>query len=776
MSTKGLLLGCGLLALSSPVIAQTASSADPRAPEIANETAAIEEEPSIGEIVVTAQRRSQRLQDVPIAITVVSGETLRENRFTDLSDIQYLAPSLTFTPAPAQTYFSVRGIGSQSFDYGVEQSVGFSLDDVIQTLPRVQPLTTLADIDRVEVLRGPQGTLFGKNTTAGLVSITTKRPELNTFSGETHLQYGSRNEIQTYGIVNVPITDKLATRFRAAYLTRDSIYRNLAGGRIRDTRAYELNGKLLWEPTDQLSVYLIAYLQGNQDDGGVFSTRSFGIGTFAPGVGDTFVRDTQTAVGIVPGPANRRVALGVGGFQDTKTRSAQGTVNYKLGEATLTSVTAYKNLNYVSQLEVDSSPLTVFDNNIGTIDAHQFTQELRLSSATGGFLEYVIGAFYYDQKIGSTQRQSGGLGFLPNAFPLELAVNGGLFNFGATNRSIAAFADGTFRPTDRLRFLGGVRYTDDRVTGTNFTTAIPGVCGLSLVFAGICQVQTFPTPTIRNRNKDGQFSGRVGIQFDATDRIMAYATASRGYKSAAISTLSSVAYVVRPEKVIAYEAGLKAQVLDRRLSVNASIFRENFRDFQAQVFDASAPPAGAFRTGNAGRLRSQGAELDFVAQPFTGLSLTGGVTYNDAKFTEYLAQCFPGQTPMQGCNLPGPAFDASGERLPNAPEWRFNVGGNYETELGTSLRGFVNANYAYQSSVFFGVGNPGTRQNGYGLLNLSAGIADADNHVRFAIFARNLLDKQFAYIAPTPFDTGGLSNLLPDAAFRRIGASLDFRF
>ena len=777
---KGLLVGCSLLAFEHQAVAQTApatsqseAGAATPAPTGASTVAS---GPEVGDIVVTAQRRSQNLQKVPIAISVVSGDALRSNRFTDLSDVQYLAPSLIFTPAPQQNYFTIRGIGSQSFDYGVEQSVGFALDDVIQTLPRVQPLATLADVERVEVLRGPQGTLFGKNTTAGLVSITTKKPEIGIASNEGHLQYGSRNEVQAYDIVNVPLGDNLAARFRAAYQIRDSIYHNLANGDIADDRAYDLNGKLLWKPTDAFSVYLIGDYQGNRSDGGVFSTRAYGVGTFAPAVGNTFIQTSEIALGIVPSPTNREVALNKGAYDDAKTWSGQGTISYEFSGMTLTSVTAYKHLDYVGQLEVDSTPLTVFDNNIGTIDAHQFTQEVRLASPTGGALEYVIGGFFYQQKLRSTQRQSGGLGFLPNAAPVELAANGGLYNFATSNRSIAVFADGTLRPAPGLRLILGGRYTNDKVSGSIYTTALPGVCGLSLVFIGACQVQTFPTPTVGSRDTHGDYSGRAGLQYDLTNRIMAYAAVSRGYKAAAISTSTGLAYIVRPETVVAEEVGIKAQFLDGRLTTNLAVFHEKFRNFQAQVFDPNVPPAGSFRTGNAGGLRTQGVELDLTARPVAGLALTGGVTYDDAKFTSFFAQCYPGQTAAQGCTLPNSTFDASGSRLINAPKWRFNAGGNYQTAVGSDLKAYANANYSYQTAVLYGVGNPSTRQKGYGVLNTSVSIGDDADHVRVGVFAQNLLNQHFAYIAPTPFDTGGTSNVLPDAAFRRIGASLDWRF
>ena len=169
----------------------------------------------LGAIVVTAQRRTERLRDVPIAITVVGGETLRQTGATQLSDLQQFAPSLKFTPVPGTPTFAIRGIGTNSFDYGVESAVGLAVDDVNITLPRYVPISTLADIERVEVLRGPQGLLFGKNTTAGLISVTTRRPQLGERSNEARVQFGSRKQVQVYDIINLPLGDTAAVRLRA---------------------------------------------------------------------------------------------------------------------------------------------------------------------------------------------------------------------------------------------------------------------------------------------------------------------------------------------------------------------------------------------------------------------------------------------------------------------------------------------------------------------------------------------------------------------------------
>jgi iron complex outermembrane receptor protein len=769
-----LLAGLGALLLPHAVWAQTASM--PASDEPAPRQDGATDQESEGDIVVTAQRRSENLQRVPIAITVVGGDALVRNNFTSITDIQYLAPSLKFTPAPFASSFSIRGIGSQAFDYSVESSVGLAVDEVIQTLPRALALNTLADVERVEVLRGPQGTLFGKNTSSGLISIVTRRPVMEQYSFEGHLQYGSRNEVQAYGIVNVPISENLAARVRAAYQVRDPVIRNISTGRIEESRDYQFNGKLLWEPTDTFSLYAIADYQDSRGEPGVRTLRTYGAGTTAPVLGGTFIRTQNTAMGIVAGPRNTTVALNADDYQKVTSFSGQVTASLQVGDHTLTSITAYKDQDYYFTYDTDSTPFPVLDNNIGTYEAYQATQEMRLSSASDCTLQYTLGAFVYRQKITATQQQSGTFGRLPNDSAVQLAGIGGLGNFGYLVNNQAAFGEFKLRISDAFRAIGGLRYTHDNIQTSYFVSQIPGVCGFSLL-AGVCQAAPLPSPLLRGRTDKGAITGRGGLELDVAPDVMTYATISRGYKGAGITTVSGVQYPVAPETVWSKEIGIKAQLFDRRVTLNVAAFHAKYRDFQAQVFNPAIPPTGAFLTGNAGGAVTKGVELDASVRPIPGLSLSGGVSYIDATFTDYQPACYAGQTAAQGCTLPGPTFDASGTGLPNAPKWSYNAALNYETPDLGGVKAFFNANYSYRSSVIFGVGDPNTVQEGYGLLNASFGVTDPEKKVRVSVFARNMTDKRFATsIGGTTFDAGGYSQVLSDQAFRRIGAALDLRF
>ena len=346
--------------------------------------------------------------------------------------------------------------------------------------------------------------------------------------------------------------------------------------------------------------------------------------------------------------------------------------------------------------------------------------------------------------------------------------------------------------TDRARVVGGVRVTDDDVRGSTNITHVPGVCGAAyglLPIPALCEVNgtlahlqpgaTLPSPTLSGTASTVGVSARVGLEYDLDPRSMLYFTFSRGYKGPAVSTVSDTIQNVRPEIVLAYELGVKSTLLDRKLDLTAALFRSDFSDYQAQVFDPNVG-LGAFISGNAGGLRTQGVEVESSYRPVHGLSLSGGLTFEDAYFTNYSPSCYSSQTVAEGCdyatNPSNPTFNAVGDQLPGAPRWTTTFNGSYQRPITGSLVGYANVNWSYRSAVLYGVGDPGTRQNGYSLTNLNVGIGGDDGRWRASLFVRNLFDKRFAsVIFPTFFDVGGYSQILTQDAFRTIGFSIDVK-
>jgi iron complex outermembrane receptor protein len=257
-----------------------------------------------------------------------------------------------------------------------------------------------------------------------------------------------------------------------------------------------------------------------------------------------------------------------------------------------------------------------------------------------------------------------------------------------------------------------------------------------------------------------------------------YATYTRGYKGPAISSAAGVAFAVDPETVDAYEIGAKFDVLDRKLSLNVAGFINDFRDFQAQVFDPSLNGGlGSFRTGNASALKTRGVEAEAILRPARGITLNGGVTYLEATYGNYNVACYYGQTAAQGCSLAGPSFNAAGTPLVGASKWTTSLAASIDQPIGNDLKVFVTADWRYRSRFYYAINDPNTIQSGYSVVNGTIGIGDIGDHARFSVFVRNLFDKRYAAaIFPGNFSVGQYVQTLPDSAFRRIGGAFEWRF
>ena len=512
-----------------------------------------------GDIIVTGQRRAQRLQDVPASITAVSGATLQASNIQSPADIQYLAPSLTFNPQVGAG-FQVRGVGSQGFDYNLEKSIAVVLDDVVQGLPRSIGLNTLSDVERVEVLKGPQGTLFGKNASGGVVFIVTRKPELGARTLEGHLRYGTDNEIQADNTINLPIGENAAARLTGVYQRRDGYLTNafngFKGGGYRD---YQLRGKLLWEPTSNLELYLIGDIQHHDDDGTnqIETIRKFG--QFTGGSTVQNLQQIYAPYGIVPGPENERYVNNAPNTNDADVQNLTGTITYKLGGYTLTSITGYKHQKSGNSTDPDNSPSDFRSLNVGTLRAHQFSQELRLNSPTGGFFDYIVGLYYYDSRTDAKEVQGGRLGANLPANTLTSPV-GADANYVAKSTSYAAFGQANLHFTDKLTGIVGGRFTHDKVFGSFFKSINQTV---NLIGTQI------PDGQLGDSKSD--FSVRGTIQYEPVRDVMFYGTYSQGYKAPAIATSRGVILPVASETVQNYEAGVKTQFFDRRLTLNVSV-------------------------------------------------------------------------------------------------------------------------------------------------------------------------------------------------------------
>jgi iron complex outermembrane receptor protein len=772
----GWMIGAGML-LAGVASAQTAPAAAQAAPASAPAS-----DSSPGDIVVTAQKRTERLQDVPVSVAVVSASRLQQAHITSVEGLTELSPSLSFTDS-ANTRgqgLTIRGVGTLSFSDGVEPDVSTVIDGVV--LGR-QAMTVfdLIDVDQVEVLRGPQGTLFGKNSSAGVLSITTAAPS-NTFGGQYSATYETLNEVKLQGSVTGPIVnDVLDGRLTGYYTHGDGWITNVFDGdKLNGDNQWGLRGKLLFTPTSTLDLTLIADYESIYENCCAPTIRSAPAGTSYFGV------PYATLIGVTPGPYNQSVDVDGPYYLNQNSEGVSLQADQQLGWATLTSITAYRAFNDKDGNDADLTPIDIFDVNNANQKQSQFTQELRLASPAGRKLEYVAGLYYFYQDLTTTTRAAGNLGAVPSPEYLGSTVNRGI-----TTNNEAVFGQATWHVTDQFSLIAGGRYTAEQLRAFFDRSTLPGaVAATPASIAG-------PPLTANNLGtNETNFSYKFGAQYAFDSDLMFYATYSKGFKGAALNMLnflpaSLVAngqYVIPPELSSSYEVGLRSSMLNRRLQVNLTGFLTDFTGFQATAYD---PTINANTLVSAGGLRTQGVELEVIATPAHGLTLNGNLAYTDARFTSFPnGPCYPGEALLANspCHLSGTIYvqNLKGAPLNNAPKLSFNVGGSYihPLPMADTFDGFIDVNYAYRSDANFSLSeDPNTIQKAYGLLNLNLGVQPHGGLWRVSLFAKNLLDQHYAsLIFSSSFQGGsalakaGYSQFIPEDARRIIGVSLDGKF
>jgi iron complex outermembrane recepter protein len=728
------------------------------------------------EIVVTAQKRTERLRDVPLAVSAVSGTALEAQQITTATDLRLVSPSLNFTPSANARGegFAIRGVGTTIFSDTVEQSVGVVVDGVV--LGRSGQATgDLLDIERVEVLRGPQGMLFGKNASAGLISITTRRPQLGETTLDLNASYATLNEIKLSGVVNLPLGSTAAVRLAVGSQTADgTVYNRFLDTDVNNRNEQNARGKLLWEPTDALSVMISGDWQKRRSRCCSWTARSAPAGT-------TFAA-LNAAAGVVPAIGNREIAAGVPFFQNADAWGVSGQADYDFGFATLTSITAFRRWKSADNNDPDLLPINILDVNTGVSKLRQFSQEVRLTSPSGP-VEWVAGLFYYNQNNVTTSNQTGTLGavMLPSLLGTTLDTD-------TTNISKAVFGQVTIRPIDGLKLIAGARYTDEAIDLVLTQLRAPGtIASIPGRFLG----------TITGETSATNVSYRLTAQVDVTPTLMVYGTYARGFKGPGINTLgvsTSVTEIVQPEIPTTYEIGARGAWLNNRVTLAVAAYKTDYNNFQAQVFDQGVTP-GRFRVTNAGKLETQGIEVELGVRPATGLSLSLNGSYLDATFADFQnIACFTGQpilpfgtvrTSDRQCIRSSAAAGATavtngtGNRLTNAPELTLSLSGRYEKPIG-ALTAFMQSNYQFRDKVSFSAaGDPNLVQKGFGIINGSIGIGETGGGWTATLFVKNLLDKFYAtniISQPVLNAPGVYSQFYTPDARRIIGVSLGLKF
>ncbi len=737
------------------------------------------------EIVVTARKTTESLEETPIAVSVLTDEFFDESGFNTIAEIVKFVPGYDFSPITTTRAASpsIRGISTFSFSEGFESSVATVIDGVPMGR-EAQGFFDLYDVERVEVLKGPQGTLFGKNTSAGVINIVTKNPEYELDMGGD-VTIGSRGERRVRGTVTGPlIDDQLAYRITGSMHQNDGMLDNKLAGEddINSKDTWSLRGKFLYEPTDQLSALLTVdytdednhccvatYNQaGSAQDlisgplGGLFGGNDPFLFQQVPG-SVIHLEDALANAGIRPGTSNRDVAL----FErDVRQKSeAKGTslqIDYSFGETTLTSITAWRDWEIDETNDQDILGESDFLNFSGAAaTAEQITQELRLAGLMSSSVSYVAGLFYFDEE----QSADGG-----NSINIALAhpIFGDVLNFRnravrtVDTRHISAFGEVTWDLTERFSLILGARYTDERKDAELDYTVFAvdpnfGFNTLGFVGGSISGAQTVD---------DTDFSGRVIARFALTDEINTYLTWSRGYKGAGIDVTTGIRAgniapgdglpVVDPEIPTLMELGIKGLFLDNTLSINTAIYHQTVEDYQR----INANQDASF-TQNLGidEVESQGFEMDIsYVTPIQGLTVSAALSYIDVAYEEFVQQ---------------PA--AEGTNLAFIPEKSASFIGSYRFDLGDSgWRGFTRVEYSWQDEKNTTGGvipNPRFDIDSYGLLNLRVGLTSPSEKYSLKLSVENATDEDYVHYVGSSiyglFDsTTNIQYLGPDRFYR----------
>ena len=713
-------------------------------------------------ITVTAQKIVQDIREVPLAVSVVEGTTLDRSLTVNTQSLQFMTPSLTFGQSSSRRGSSlrIRGIGTAAFSDGVEQSVGTVVDGV--TMGRqAQGFVDMFDIDRIEVLRGPQGTLFGKGSSAGLINVITRNPT-DTFEGSGEVSLTDENANDARATISGPISPGITARLALRHADREGFSRNVTKGtKVDGKEEMGLRAKVNIAPSDTWSLLLSADWSKADSECCNLLPRSA-----SPNFQNLLIRNGLRLNGrpsntIVPSPSNREVSVNAKTGTEDSGFGWSATFASQLLGADFTSITAQRHFDVADFVDADSSPINVFDTSGTDSQIEQISQEFRLSGGDDA-LTWLTGVYFFDQSVDSALGQGGRLQLIgplgPNGFPTDLITT---VDSVIDTRSLALFGQGTWQLGNDFDLTAGLRAERNTLDAVQTQIARFPLVGGGLSF-------TLPSaqfPNVDTNVSDSALSGKLALGYRFSDETRSYFSVTRGYKGPAFDTLARSRLIqvqnlraLEPEVPTQLEAGLRSTLLDNRVQLNLTAFRTITKDYQAPNFD---PASFSFVLQNAGELRSQGLELEVLARPSSALDLTFNMAYIDAIFDQFLnVDCFPGQTAAQGCVRVGtdPANGAainaqniSGKPLNNSPKFSGNIAAEYSFDL-LGLRSFVRGEVAARGPVTFAINqNPRTRQGGYALANLYFGVEEERYTAQF--FVKNVFDRNYAEnIFNTPID------------------------
>ena len=688
----------------------------------------------VDELIVTAQKREENILEVPIAITTFGEEQLDGRGFSQIEDLAFAIPNVSIQNSADSrtTTFTIRGITGQTLFPGTSSATGIFVDGVYINNPIAQSFEIL-DTERIEVLRGPQGTLYGRNTTAGAINLISKKPELDNMAGKAMVEAGDYQLFRAKATISGPLVEgKVGASLAVAAKKRDGYERNTFLDKdVNTDDNWSVRGALRWLIGDATEINIAAdYLSEDR----------------APGV-------------LEGTPEDRELAIDVDIFEKREVFGGHITVDHDLTDTiALTSITGYRDYDFDRLGDDDGTASVAFTSPV-TESTAQFSQELRLASTGNSALEWVVGLYYLHTDMDGTSTpfidpdalfliRSGGFldcpttlalgGTPPAAIPALCATGTGDNAINQKTDTYAAFGQASYSFTDRLSATVGLRYSIDEKDFSNVQSSV----SLPLFLAFI------PPGTVDISRKDEEIAPKLSLEFAATDTLNLYATIARGFNAGGFNTAPAapgggVPDAYEPETLTNFELGAKWASASGRFRVSTAAFYLDYKDFQAFRNVEVAPGIFTPIIDNAEEASSIGIEIEALAQLTDYLSYSGSVGYADAQYDSY-SNCGVSAT------VPAVPFNCDGNQLANSPDWTANSAFNLAYPLPNveSLVVLGSAEWSYRGDVFYSVENdPESKQDGFSLFNASVGLGSTEGDWSLVLWGQNLGDKDYTIIA-----------------------------
>ncbi|MET0547489.1 MAG: TonB-dependent receptor [Caulobacterales bacterium] len=739
---------------------------------------AAESSTSLEEIVVTAQKRSENLIQVPLAIQAVTSDALQNQGITRMEDLQTVVPGLTIQYGQGGTLSPfLRGVGNALSGNYAENSVATYVDDVPR--PRMRGANALPDVERVEVLKGPQGALYGRNATGGAVNIVTRDPG-DKFTGNASVSAGDFNLIEANGYVSVPLTDQLGFNVAVSRRERDGTVNNLATNTTNPLRlpggpagfpatgpksdfdfeqidSTTLTSKIKYAPNDRFTATLrgdYTRLNDTQASGWVQRDPAVLAGTLSFLTGQVF-----TPADFATGKPGKTGYADQAPVHDVKDYGTSLKLEGDLGAVTVTSVSAFRKTREVASIDIDGTAIPVAGFT-AFFRSETFSQELRFASNTDGPFSWLAGGTYFKDKVKDETSGEIGLILVPGVGPTltrDQVLNGQYprISLPATRGDIdadswAIFGQASYDLTQSLEVIASGRYTEEK---------------RDIIFPA--QINTGPTDITGGR-KEHAFTPALTLNYALPTEGLVYLRWAKGYKSGGVNNLLNPTALdllgnpvgineFKPEKLTAYEAGYKAELLDRRLRLTAAVYHYDYKNIQ---FQRVLSPQATSVVLNAQKAKIDGAEFEVAARLNDVFTLSGGVNYTDAKYKRF-----------QVADIVN--FDASGNRMVSAPKLSGQVTLDADQPISDSIHLVGSGTVSYKSSLYFDPENTAAnRQKAYAVVNGRVGLTMADGQYGAYVFARNLFDKTYALFG----QTNSVGTVVNYGERRLIGVTLEAKF